>query len=146
MALTFLVRTPLAATVLCGVVGISWALTIWAPFALISAEVSKRDVQAQKTGGSNDDQAGVVLGLHNVAISAPQMLATLVSSVIFRIAQKPRGVPGDDSVGWVMRFGGVAALVAAYMTTRLREEGGQMETEGKENDNGHGERMRDETV
>ncbi|KAI4192085.1 MAG: hypothetical protein LQ346_004494 [Caloplaca aetnensis] len=146
MALTFVVTTPLAATVLSGVVGIPWALTIWAPFALISAEVSKRDVQAQKTGGTNDDQAGVVLGLHNVAISAPQMLATLVSSAIFRIAQKPRGVPGDNSVGWVMRFGGVAALVAAYMTSRLREEGSQRESKGKENGNCHGERMREETV
>ncbi|KAL8710983.1 MAG: hypothetical protein Q9220_004582 [cf. Caloplaca sp. 1 TL-2023] len=135
MALTFFISTPQAATVLSGVVGMSWALSLWAPFALISAEISKRDAQARKTGGVNDDQAGVVLGLHNVAISAPQILATLVSSAIFRIAQKPRGEPGDDSVGWVMRFGGLAALVAAYMTSRLREEGTGSEVKGKENGN-----------
>ncbi|KAL8875798.1 MAG: hypothetical protein Q9198_005895 [Flavoplaca austrocitrina] len=133
MGLTFFITTPLAATILAGVVGLSWALSLWAPFALISAEISKRDAQARKTGGVNDDQAGVVLGLHNVAISAPQILATLVSSAIFRIAQKGRGEPGDDSVGWVMRFGGLAALVAAYMTTRLREEGADEEVKGKEN-------------
>ncbi|KAI4280606.1 MAG: hypothetical protein L6R38_004313 [Xanthoria sp. 2 TBL-2021] len=133
MGLTFFITTPLAATILTGVVGLSWALSLWAPFALISAEISKHDAQARKTGGNNDDQAGVVLGLHNVAISAPQILATLVSSAIFRIAQKPRGEPGDDSVGWVMRFGGVAVLVAAYMTTRLREEGAGGEGKGKEN-------------
>ncbi|KAL9601713.1 MAG: hypothetical protein Q9219_002324 [cf. Caloplaca sp. 3 TL-2023] len=133
MALTFFIRTPFAATVLAGVVGVAWALSLWAPFALISAEISKQDVQARKTGGTNDDQAGVVLGLHNVAISAPQMLATLVSSVIFRIAQKPRGEPGDDSVGWVLRFGGVAALIAAYMTSRLSEDGANGEVKTKEN-------------
>ena len=74
------------------------------------------------------DQAGVILGLHNVAIAAPQIIATLVSSVIFQLAQKPRGEPGDDSVGWVLRFGGVAALVAAYMTSRVGDE-----AKGKEN-------------
>ncbi|KAI4149450.1 MAG: hypothetical protein LQ341_001310 [Variospora aurantia] len=132
MASTFFITTPLAATILAGVVGLAWALTLWAPFALISAEISKRDAQARKTGGTNDDQAGVVLGLHNVAISAPQMLATLVSSAIFRIAQKPRGEPGDDSVGWVMRFGGLAALVASYMTSRLKEEGKAGKAKGKE--------------
>ncbi|KAL8855168.1 MAG: hypothetical protein Q9221_000074 [Calogaya cf. arnoldii] len=132
MALTFFITTPFAATILAGVVGLAWALTIWAPYALISAEISKHDIQARKTGRVNDDQAGVVLGLHNVAISAPQMVATLVSSVIFRIAQKGRGEPDDDSVGWVMRFGGIAALVAAYMTSRLRE-GVREEEKGKEN-------------
>lgn len=144
MALTFFITTPFAATVLAGVVGMSWALSLWAPFALISAEISKRDAQARKTGGTNDDQAGVVLGLHNVAISAPQMLATLVSSAIFRIAQKPRGEPGDDSVGWVLRFGGVAALVAAYMTSRLREEGAS--EKGPTKENGDVDRRGSETV
>ncbi|KAL8805476.1 MAG: hypothetical protein Q9182_001931 [Xanthomendoza sp. 2 TL-2023] len=136
MSLTFFITTPFAATILAGVVGVSWALSLWAPFALISAEISKRDALARKTGGVNDDQAGVVLGLHNVAISAPQILATLVSSAIFRIAQKGRGEPGDESVGWVMRFGGLAALVAAYMTTRLREEGVGGDAEGKGKENG----------
>lgn len=146
MALTFFITTPLGATILAGVVGISWALSLWAPFALISAEISKRDAQARKTGGTSDDQAGVVLGLHNVSISAPQMLATLVSSAIFRVAQKQRGEPGDDSVGWVLRFGGVAALVAAYMTSRLREEGTAEEVKGKVNGNGDGERSGEESV
>ncbi|KAL8811122.1 MAG: hypothetical protein Q9223_007597, partial [Gallowayella weberi] len=59
MFLTFFITNPLAATILAGVVGMSWALSLWAPFALISAEISKRDALARKTGGVNDDQAGV---------------------------------------------------------------------------------------
>ncbi|KAL8932459.1 MAG: hypothetical protein Q9211_006302 [Gyalolechia sp. 1 TL-2023] len=144
MALTFFITTPLAATVLVGAIGVAWALSLWAPFALIAAEIRRHDAQARRTGGTNNDQAGVVLGLHNVATSAPQVLATLVSSAIFRIAQKPRGEPGDDSVGWVLRFGGVAALVAAYMTSRLREEGAGEKVKGQ--DNGNGGRMEREAV
>ncbi|KAL9093288.1 MAG: hypothetical protein Q9165_004029 [Trypethelium subeluteriae] len=139
MWLTFLVRSTAAATVLVGLVGIPWAITNWAPFALISAEISKRDairrgvLRAPPTRdgellarGEDDaqgaDQAGVVLGIHNVALAAPQVIATLVSSAIFRALQKPRGSVGDESVAWVLRFGGVCALVAAWLTMRVGEE------------------------
>ena len=128
MSATFFITSVTAATVFVGLVGLPWALTLWAPFALISAEISKRDSEARlgnrdSTINGNEDQAGIVLGLHNVAISAPQILATMVSSAIFKAAQKPRGTPGDVSVAWVLRFGGAAALVAAYMTWRVGEEG-----------------------
>lgn len=153
---TLLVRTVTAGTILVALVGIPWAMTNWAPFALIAAEISKRDAirrgqlrphagTAPTTPGSSTDdaqaardaellargedpsegadQAGVVLGIHNVAIAAPQVIATLVSSVIFRLLQKPRGSTGDDSVAWVLRFGGLAAVVAAWFTRRVGEEG-----------------------
>ncbi|KAL1302609.1 hypothetical protein AAFC00_002982 [Neodothiora populina] len=137
--ITFFVRSTTAATILVAFIGIPWALTNWAPFALIAAEISKRDAIRRRripapataegemlTHGKDPaegaDQAGVVLGIHNVAIAAPQVIATLVSSVIFKVLQKPRGTPGDDSVAWVLRFGGCATLVAAYLTTKLSED------------------------
>lgn len=139
LATFFISSSVAAATTLVGVVGFSWALTLWAPFALISAEISKRDAEARRldrshhglmagaasssSAGEPEDQAGIVLGLHNVAISAPQIFASLVCSVIFKAAQRPRGIPGDESTAWVLRFGGVAALIAAYMTYRVEEEG-----------------------
>lgn len=140
---TFFISSTRAAIVMTGFVGFSWSLTLWAPFALIAAEVSKRDVERQRlrraiqsqapiasssttpTFLKTDDaadQAGIVLGLHNVAISAPQIFSTLVSSVVFRALQKPRGVPWDDSVGWVLRFGGIAAVGAAWATGRVGDE------------------------
>lgn len=137
---TFLVRDTTAATVLVALIGVPWAMTNWAPFALIAAEISKRDgirrgvlrpppthdgellARGEDPAGGSD-QAGVVLGIHNVAIAAPQVIATLVSSVIFKWLQKPRGSTGDDSVAWVLRFGGLATLVAAYLTRRVHEEG-----------------------
>ena len=146
MASTFFIRTPTAATVMTAVVGISWSLTVWAPFALISGEVARRAEVARrkrrpmgmaahatdaedsvvKPGDDSEaegpaDQAGVILGLHNVAISSPQILATLISSVVFKALQKPRGVPGDQSLAWVLRIGGVSSLIAAAFTSQLGE-------------------------
>ncbi|KAE9979015.1 hypothetical protein EG328_001144 [Venturia inaequalis] len=137
MAMTFVVSGTTSATILIMVIGIPWSLTQWAPFALISAEISKRDairrgiirapatVEGNLQAADEDDavhQAGVVLGIHNVAISAPQVLATLISSVIFKALAKPRGVPGDNSVAWCMRFGGLCALGAAWLTSRVHED------------------------
>lgn len=117
--------------------GISWSLTLWAPFALISAEISKRDEERRLkhrkkllSGDADgfydehdreEDRAGIILGLHNVAVSAPQVIATLVSSAVFKALQKPRNVPGDVSVAWTLRLGGIAVLVAAFLTWRMRE-------------------------
>lgn len=124
MLMTFFINNTTTATILTAIIGLPWALSLWAPFALISAEISRRDAEARRSGiCGREDQAGVILGLHNVAISAPQILATLVSSGIFKATQKPRGSAGDDSVGWVLRFGGCAALIAAYFTWRIVEEG-----------------------
>lgn len=143
MALTFVVRNTFTATVLVAFIGIPWTLTNWAPFALIGSEISKREAIRMRRGSMNrpasrdsaliaageddssqesSDQAGVVLGIHNVAIAAPQVIATLVSSVIFRMLQKPRGHPGDNSVAWVLRFGGICAIIAAYLTLRVHED------------------------
>lgn len=167
MFCTFFTYSYPAGSIVVGFVGISWAITMWAPFALISAEVSRIDLQRrlrrqntttmsssqQGTSGPyapvsdeeemsvNDSvnendveeglpkghpdenlaQAGIILGLHNVAISFPQIFSSLICSAIFKAAQKPRGEPWDDSVGWVLRFGGCAALVAAWLTKRLAE-------------------------
>jgi solute carrier family 45 protein 1/2/4 len=125
MVATFFVRGTTSATVLVGLIGIPWALTNWAPFALLSSEISKRDAIANgedDAAEQGSDQAGVILGIHNVAIAAPQVIATLFSSIIFKFLQKPRGTPNDNSVAWVLRFGGLCALVAAWLTLRVHED------------------------
>lgn len=146
MFATFFISTPLAASIMTAFVGLSWALTLWAPFALISAEIAKRDesrrqrqrqkLQMDLSGDEEnqrfeqeEDKAGIILGLHNVAISSPQVLATLISSAVFKALQKPRGVPGDTSVGWTLRIGGVTTLVAAFLTWQMPEANGNGEEE-----------------
>ncbi|KAE8355524.1 Sodium/hydrogen exchanger family-domain-containing protein [Aspergillus coremiiformis] len=160
---TFFIYSHQAGTVVIAIVGICWALTLWAPFALISAEVARIDAERRiqryrsevagptipnSAGNSaqpysitrHDDledglssprkamteeenlaQAGIILGLHNVAVSSPQILSSLICSVIFKMSQKPRGEPWDDSVGWTLRFGGCAAVLAAWLTRRAAD-------------------------
>lgn len=155
MLCTVFVRTVAAATALIGLVGITWALTLWAPWAIISAEISQREEirrarfaaeqalspgrgVASLDGYSSDenrqdrdleddeekssDQAGVILGIHNMAIAAPQIIATVSSSIIFKIFQKPRGVPGDHSIAIVLALGGITVLISAFFIHRIRDE------------------------
>lgn len=148
---TYLVKSPWQAIILISVIGIPWALTNWAPFALIAAEISKQDavrrrrrqllpsldeimdseengilsdMEATVVDDEHEDEAGVILGIHNVFIAAPQIISTLGSSVVFRLLQKGRGQPGDNSVAWVLRLGGLAALPAAWIAWRYVGDGG----------------------
>ncbi|KAL6802986.1 hypothetical protein GGI42DRAFT_323610 [Trichoderma sp. SZMC 28013] len=139
--------------------GISWSVTIWAPFALISAhtvhDTGRRsgetiysqplmrdeedslieDYEQQNLmvgekegddghvyGEEADDvyerRPGVIMGLHNVAIAAPQIAAAASCSLIFWILEGS----SQDSVGWTLRFGGLAALGAAIMASEIQEE------------------------
>lgn len=151
MLCTLVVRSVEAATALIGIAGITWAMTLWAPYAIISAEISRRDVllRAQKlqaaqghddvapmeslegdgiapvvTGDAEEhDEAGVVMGIHNMAIAAPQILANVGSSLIFKIWQKPRGTPGDKSIAFVLAIGGLFVLASAFYVSDLKEQG-----------------------
>ena len=136
MMSTFFIFSFQAATVMTALVGICWSLTLWAPFALISADIAQRDEERrrkarQKLMNPNEewhqpeesDQAGIILGLHNVAVSAPQVFSTMVCSAIFKVLQKPRDEPGDTSVGWTLRFGGMTTLIAVWLTYRMKEPG-----------------------
>jgi solute carrier family 45 protein 1/2/4 len=131
MSTLFIRTTTVATIVVSGLVGIPWAMTLWAPFAIISAEISQRDAARRANqsarevidpGDDAGDQAGVILGIHNVSIAAPQVIATLGSSIVFRFLQKPRGTPGDRSMPAVFAIGGIFALIAAFMASRLQEE------------------------
>jgi solute carrier family 45, member 1/2/4 len=142
MFCTLIVRSIEGATALIGISGITWAMTLWAPWAIISGEISKRDaaIRARKprssrsesdsllarTGGTPQeeeeiDQAGVILGIHNMAVAAPQMVATVGSSIIFKIWQKPRGTPGDRSFSIVLALGGACVLISSFFVARMRD-------------------------
>jgi solute carrier family 45 protein 1/2/4 len=155
MVCTVFVKSVNAATALIGIAGITWAITLWAPFAIISAEISRRDALARakrrqyridnhdspsalpapilatsntspmeltEAPKEEDDQAGVIMGIHNMSVSAPQIIANVGSSLIFKIWQKPRGTPGDHSIGIVLALGGVFALVAAFFVLRIKDD------------------------
>ncbi|RCI09887.1 hypothetical protein L249_8427 [Ophiocordyceps polyrhachis-furcata BCC 54312] len=128
-----------AATALIGVAGITWAMALWAPWAIIGAEINRRDGKRQSSPRQEDDEgeadealgeeeeeegdeAGVVLGIHNMAIAVPQIVATVGSSIIFKLWQKPRGTPGDGSIGVVMALGGACVLLSVLFAAGIDDD------------------------
>lgn len=67
-------------------------------------------------------KGGTILGIHNLSIVLPQLFVSFVASVIFSFFNKGGDGSGgamDGSapgVAWVLRFGGVAMLLAAACT------------------------------
>lgn len=99
-------------------------MTLWAPFAIIGIEIATlQDLLSSdpedRVGAVTDCDAGIILSLHNIAISAPQILAALVCSGVFWLAQFLRS---SDSTSWTFRVGGLSALVAAWLSRDLSQE------------------------
>ncbi|KAI3527539.1 hypothetical protein CSPX01_16892 [Colletotrichum filicis] len=106
MHLTFVARSGATAAIVVAMMGSTAAVTMWAPFALISAEISKLSV------GKQDSDVAWILGLHNMAISLPQIGSTLVCAVILAVL-KVLGV--EDSVAWIFRLSSIAVFWSAYL-------------------------------
>lgn len=119
MFATFFVHSLAGATVLVAFVGISWAFSLSAPFAIIGTEIAARHQSLEEDWDrSEGDGAGAIMGLHNVSIAAPQIVAALISSGIFWVAQ----ISGSqEGTRWVLRASGIAGLAAAYLTIRMRK-------------------------
>ncbi|RDA92249.1 hypothetical protein CP533_5695 [Ophiocordyceps camponoti-saundersi (nom. inval.)] len=138
-----LVSSVEAATALIGVAGITWAMALWAPWAIIGAEINRRDALArtrkrssgqdatdedddatvtEEEAENDKDEAGVVLGIHNMAIAVPQIIATVGSSIIFKLWQKPRGTAGDRSIGVVMALGGACVLFSVLFAAGIDDD------------------------
>lgn len=67
-----------------------------------------------------DNQSGAILGVHNIAISLPQVISGLVSSVTYRIAE---GAGSQVPTAWVLASSGFAAFGAAVLAGRMVERG-----------------------
>ncbi|KAI9321334.1 major facilitator superfamily domain-containing protein, partial [Dichotomocladium elegans] len=135
MLSTFFVHHVAGATMILAVVGISWATLMWIPFALIGEylvmEQQERDQRfyyaAERSllePGETYD-AGMVLGVHNLYVVVPQFVVALVVAVIFSLVQKQQHESHDlsTSVAWVLRFGGLMALIAVALSRRIVDVG-----------------------
>lgn len=143
---TFWIKTSHQAMIFVGVLGIPWAIALWAPFVIISEEVAR--IKQKKTsllGGISNEtedyqeqapirrnfetyehEAGIILGVHNVFVALPQVVSSLMASLLFKILDSHGQVEGQpetesaDGLGWVFRFGGLATLVAVYLSCKLK--------------------------
>ncbi|KAJ7638969.1 major facilitator superfamily domain-containing protein [Roridomyces roridus] len=67
---------------------------------------------------------GTILGVHNLAIVAPQLIVAIVTSLIFRAVDGESSGDentylGKNGVAWVLRFGGVCTLFGALLARRV---------------------------
>jgi len=141
--LTVLADDTYALTVaLTSLLGISWAVTQWIPIALISTEIAKSNSIFQPTSyiplRDNEEnvpdtpsyeeheresqhealQAGAIMGVYNMAIATPQILAAVQGSGVFWLLGR-EGIVGGEAAGWVIRTGTVAAGIAAWLASRI---------------------------
>ena len=102
-----------------GFAGISWACTIWIPFALITTSIAARNSRAfvDDVEGPQRLEPATVLALHNVAISAPQALAACLSSFVFWVSGGK-----SNSIPLMLIFGGLAGFSATWFTRKLQTD------------------------
>ena len=123
LALTLAAVYQWQGIVLIAAAGIPWAVTQWVPFAIVGYETSRLGLTpsgGDGEGGEGEDevdsQSGAILGVHNLAISLPQVLSGLVSSGTYKIAE----VAGSEvPTAWVLASSGIAAFVASWLASRM---------------------------
>nr|XP_019012384.1 solute carrier family 45, member 1/2/4 [Kwoniella pini CBS 10737]OCF51165.1 solute carrier family 45, member 1/2/4 [Kwoniella pini CBS 10737] len=79
--------------------------------------------------GSGPVAGGTIMGIHNLAIVFPQFIIAVVASIIFKLADQELDVipsfssseegGGKNGVAWVLRFGGLMALVGALISRKV---------------------------
>lgn len=137
---TLLTSAFVSTSILVIFLGISWATTTWIPLALISTEISQSQYRSRSTTSTSsiplsqvaqsaspsykrnrsreELQAGTIMGLYNMAIALPQIIAALQGSLVFW-ALGEVGVVGTEAMGWVIRLGCLGSIFAAWLADSL---------------------------
>lgn len=128
-------------------IGMPWAMTVWAPFALTAERIHQLPPQevnpSSSDHGSVESQltfhtsptdndlpencselAGVYMGIHNCSITLPQFISTFGSYIIFRVLETDPNDPHADngrSIAVALQIGSIASLLAASYAQKLRK-------------------------
>lgn len=86
------------------------------PATILDDEIERGEEEVLVVAG--DLRAGAVMGVFNLAIAAPQIVAALGSSIIFGVL---RWCEFDETevVGFVIRIWGLASLGAAWLAAGI---------------------------
>ena len=91
----------------------------------LSANASRVSFQSQRSidisSQSPGEAAGTLLGIHNMYIVLPQFLVNIISSIVFAVFEGTTSHENADadSIGFVLRFGGLMAVVAGFLSIKL---------------------------
>ncbi|KAH3662339.1 hypothetical protein OGAPHI_005591 [Ogataea philodendri] len=64
--------------------------------------------------------SGILLAIHNVFVSAPQMVSSLGSSLVFKLFQSDDKDAFDNSLGWIFRLGGIICIGALILSYQVK--------------------------
>ncbi|CAG8622615.1 2253_t:CDS:2 [Paraglomus occultum] len=90
-----------------------------------SANASRVSFQSQrsmdKSSQSPGDAAGTLLGISNMYVVLPQFLVNIFSSIVFAVFEGTTSHENadPDSIGFVLRFGGIMAIIAGFLSIKL---------------------------
>lgn len=89
---TGLVNNSNQAIVIIALSGIPWCIILWAPYSLLSDFANFSTPESDETLLSSSENphvldSGLILGIHNIYIVAPQFLVNFFSSIVFYIVQ-----------------------------------------------------------
>lgn len=107
MLCTLVVRSETAGMFLITILGFPWAFSTWIPHAILGMEIAERQLSS----------IGILTGLHNSFISAPQIVSSAVCTVVFKASPL---IGSHEPIVIAFRLGALPALVAAYLTLKLR--------------------------
>ncbi|TDZ67382.1 General alpha-glucoside permease [Colletotrichum trifolii] len=111
MQLTWVAQTGAAAAAVVAVMGMTGPVTMWVPFALVSADI------AEVSAGTPEREVAWILGLHNMAISLPQIGSTLVCAVLLALC---KALNVTNSVAWVFRLASIPVFYSAWLIFKLK--------------------------
>ncbi|TDZ17597.1 General alpha-glucoside permease [Colletotrichum orbiculare MAFF 240422] len=111
MQLTWVAQTGAAAAAVVAVMGMTGPVTMWVPFALVSADI------AEVSAGTPEREVAWILGLHNMAISLPQIGSTLVCAVLLALC---KALDVTNSVAWVFRLASIPVFYSAWLIFKLK--------------------------
>jgi solute carrier family 45 protein 1/2/4 len=94
--------------VLVALAGFNWSLTQWAPFTLINEHLLDDELDA-----------GIVMSLHNAAISLPQILSALLAGSVLWVL---RNLGATDELRILLSLTAVPSLLAAYQAGCIEYE------------------------
>ncbi|ODV59714.1 MFS general substrate transporter [Ascoidea rubescens DSM 1968] len=85
-----------------------------------------------------EHEAGIILGIHNIFVAAPQAISSLLSSILFSFLADDNNnninktykkyydddgnVKFDSSLSWIFRFGGLTCLIALLLSLKLKND------------------------
>jgi solute carrier family 45 protein 1/2/4 len=117
---TFFVSSATSGMLLVALCGLPWAISQWAPFAIIGVDLSREDATLgyEASNRLHSRNGSKVVGLHNMAISVPQILAAMLTSGVLWAFETSQS--GSGTV-WALRVGAIASLVASYLASQIAD-------------------------